>query len=128
MTNQSNELDRMIERYERPARIVREFGELAKEYPQVAHDLLNELTKFLPTNGIVKRGETQSQRVARLFKENGNTPLTKSQIAEQTEIPENSLHGIIYGQNTVLIRDGKRDRSATYRLRTDADQATGDSR
>jgi len=112
--------EKIAERYERPARIAREFGQLAAEYPEVARDLLRELTASLPSfSGQATESagrETQYDRLVRLFRDNGNQAMTKKAIVAETGISENTLHSLIYGEGSQIQSVGRDGRSALYRL------------
>ncbi|MCP3904876.1 MAG: hypothetical protein GY715_14720 [Planctomycetes bacterium] len=118
--------EKLAEQFERPARIVREFGMLADQNPEDARDLLGKLSGILDvrgaSNGMDRRGPTQTDQVVALFVESRNTGMTKADIVEKTGINRNSVHGLLY-KTGKFEPVGKSGRQAVFRLTNEAYRA-----
>ncbi len=121
----ANPLDRLAQRFDRPAQIIKLVQELDAEDRELARSVVRDLFQAMSeSNGSPQaakgtRRPTKYDLITSMFVREKNPWLTKAEIAEHAGVTGSAVHEAIYGKTKGAILDGPNPaggRGKAYRL------------
>ena len=105
-------LDRLAQRFDRPARIIKLVQELEAEDRELARGLVRDLFKVMVQqwHGNLRAAEgtnrlTKYDQIASMFVRHNNPWLSKVGISAQAKVTDSAVHDAIYGKNKDNFED-----------------------